>query len=63
MGSRKTHDGVEKVYTAADIWVNRVLRTDDSLFTPGKAIWTSQWLVELHRRFLNQPDESGEVSL
>ena len=59
MGSRKTHDGVEKVYAAADMWVGRALRSDDSLFTPGKAIWNSQWLGQLRERFLNQPDESS----
>ena len=58
MGSRKTHAGVEKVYDAAELWVDRALRSDDSLFTPGTAIWSSRWLGELHRRFLNQPDES-----
>ncbi len=58
MGTRKTEDGVYKVYDAAKEWVNRALRTDDSLFTPGTPIWSSQWLGELHQRFLNNPDES-----
>ena len=49
MGSRKTGGGVEKVYGAAQRWVDCALRTDDSLFTPGKAIWTGEWLGELHR--------------
>ena len=49
MGSRKTGYGVEKVYEAAQKWVDCALRTDDSLFTPGKAIWRSRWLGELHR--------------
>ena len=59
MGTRLTAEGAENVYGAASTWVDRALRTDDSLFTPGKAIWTSQWLGELHQRFLNQPDVSG----
>ena len=59
MGSRKTHDGVEKVYDAAELWVDRALRSDDSLFTPGTAIWSSRWLGELRERFLNQPDVPG----
>ena len=58
MGSRKTGGSVENVYAAAQKWVDCALRSDDSLFTPGKQIWTSQWLGELHTRFLNQPDES-----
>ena len=60
MGSRKTHDGVEKVYAAADAWVSRALRSDDSLFTPGTPIWTKELLGELRRRFLDQPDESSD---
>ena len=61
MGSRKTHDGVENVYAAADKWVECALRSDDSLFTPGKPIWTRQLLGELHTRFLDRPD-AGEGS-
>ena len=60
MGSRKTHDGVEKVYAAAEAWVSRALRSDDSLFTPGTPIWTSELLGELRRRFLDQPDEGSD---
>ena len=57
MSSRRTHDGVEKVYQAAQNWLDCALRTDDSLFTPGKAIWSSRWLGELRERFLDRPDE------
>ena len=57
MGSRKTHDGAERVYAAAQRWVDCALRADDSLFTPGKAIWSSGWLEKLRRRFLDQPDK------
>ena len=56
MGSRKTHDGAENVYAAAKKWVDCALRKDDSLFTPGKPIWTSEWLRELRERFLDRPD-------
>ena len=59
MGSRKTHDGAERVYAAAQRWVDCALRADDSLFTPGKAIWSRQWLRELRKRFLDKPDVSG----
>ena len=61
MGSRKTWGGVENVYAAAEKWVECALRSDDSLFTPGKPIWTRQLLGELHRRFLDRPD-AGEGS-
>ncbi len=57
MGSKKTGEGLEKVYAATGIWVDRALRTDDSLFTPGRPIWSSRWLGELRRRFLDRPDE------
>ena len=57
MRSRKTHDGAEKVYGVAQRWVDCALRADDSLFTPGTAIWTSEWLGELRERFLDRPDE------
>ena len=63
MGSRKTYEGAEKVYEAAEAWVDRALRTDDSLFTPGKPIWTGEWLGELRERFLDRPDESGDSFL
>ena len=49
MGSRRTGDSADKIYAAAQEWVVRALRTDDSLFTSGKAIWSSQWLEELQR--------------
>ena len=56
MGTRKTGNGVEHVYEAAQAWVDCALRNDGSLFTPGKEIWSTQWLGELHERFLNHPD-------
>ena len=54
MGTRIS--GAENVYAAAEKWVQRALRTDDSLFTPGEAIWSSHWLGELRERFLNGLD-------
>ncbi len=63
MGSRKTHEGVEKVYAAAEAWVDCALRKDDSLFTPDKPIWTRELLGELRRRFLDQPDVSNDSFL
>ena len=56
-------EGAETVYTAATAWVDRGLRTDDSLFTPGQPTWTTEWLDELHRRFLDSPDVSGDPFL
>ncbi len=61
MGSRRTW--ADNVYRAASKWVDSALRTDDSLFTPGEPIWSSRWLGELHQRFLDNPDESGDKFL
>lgn len=44
------------VYAAAQQWVDAALRSDDSLFTPGKAVWTLETLDDLHYRF-SAPDE------
>ena len=60
MGSRRTNDGVKRVYEAAKAWVDCALRADGSLFTPGEAIWSSRWLGELRERFLDRPDESND---
>ena len=58
MGSRATAEGADKVYAVAQQWVDCALRTDGSLFTPGKAIWTTENLSVLHEKFLNRPDET-----
>ena len=60
MSSRNTENGEERVYEAAQLWVERALRSDDSLFTPGTAIWSGEWLGELRERFLDNPDESSD---
>ena len=57
MSSRKTGDGQQRAYAAAEKWVDRALRSDDSLFTPGVPIWSRRWLDDLRRRFLDKPDE------
>ena len=59
MGSRLTASGTERVYAAADMWVKRALWVDDSLFTPGKPIWSKRVLEEAHKRFLDNPDVSS----
>ena len=47
-------------YTAAQTFVDRALRADDSLFTPGVAIWTAVNLQDLYDRFIGHPDESHD---
>ena len=63
MGSRLTANGTERVYAAADLWVKRALWIDDSLFTPGKPIWSKEVLEEVHKRFLDRPDVSSDSFL
>lgn len=45
------------VYDAARSWVGCALMSDGSLFTPGKAIWTSELLGQLRELILEDPDE------
>ena len=59
MGTRKIREGADRVYDAAQAWVDAALRSDSSLFTPGEAIWSSRWLKELREHFLDRPDVSG----
>ena len=58
----RNHDR-ESVYAAVEAWVGRALRSDDSLFTPGRAIWAAEWLDELRRRFLDSPDTAPGVAV
>ena len=55
--------GGEAVYTAAEHWVDIALRRDDSLFTPGKPIWSLANLADFHERFVGQPDDSKDSFL
>ena len=54
MSSRKS--GADSVYKTAEAWVDCALRSDDSLFTPGKAIWSRELLGELRDCYLDNPD-------
>lgn len=44
----------QRVYDAA------ALRTDDSLFSPGKPIWSVPHIQDLHDRFVGRPDTSED---
>src|SRR4051794_33533896 len=52
-----------EIYAAADRFVAAALRSDDSLFTPGVAIWAKANLDDLHARFVAKPDESSDAFL
>ena len=43
-------------YAAAERFVDHALRRDDSLFTPGRPIWSLSNLVELDRLYVQAPD-------
>ena len=58
MSTKVLREGADRVYRAAQAWVDAALRSDSSLFTPGEPIWSIRWLRELRERFLDQPDES-----
>ena len=72
MGSRKTHEGAEAVYAAAQKWVDCALRKDDSLFTqanmdargsgaagavPGSAGRDPGWFLDKLRSSWKEPPE------
>lgn len=53
-------DVTAPTYAAARLFVERALRSDDSLFTPGTAIWSLTNIDDLHKRFVEQPDTSSD---
>lgn len=48
------------VYAAAQAFVDRGLAGDDSLFTPGRQIWSAPVIDDLFHRFVENPDESSD---
>src|SRR5258706_16215772 len=53
--------GQDLIYRAAEQFVDAALRRDDSLFTPGHAIWSVPVIDDLHERFVEHPDESADT--
>jgi 5-methylcytosine-specific restriction enzyme B len=45
-----------EIYAVADRFVDSCLRRDDSLFTPGRSIWSLANLDELDRRYIQNPE-------
>jgi 5-methylcytosine-specific restriction protein B len=52
--------GDDLVYAAGQRFVEAALRSDDSLFTPGSAIWSNLVIEDLHHRFVGHPDTSKD---
>ena len=55
----KTHER-DALYSIAQRFVDSTLRKDDSLFTPGVPVWALRALEDFSRRFVEQPDMSGD---
>ncbi len=48
-------------HQAAERFVNVALKSDGSLFSPGKTIWSLPLIEELHGAFVQSPDESSDT--
>jgi hypothetical protein len=48
---------IEPVYQAAEAFREAALRTDGSLFTPDRPIWSLPVLDDLHAKFVGRPEE------
>lgn len=53
---REAH--AQEFYPVAERFSSVALQRDDSLFTPGRSIWTSAHLNELYQRLMLEPDTS-----
>ncbi|MDE0289857.1 MAG: AAA family ATPase [bacterium] len=49
-----------EMYEAAGEWREAALLDDGSLFTPGREIWSTRWLDDLHERFVVGADEGSD---
>lgn len=52
--------GHPSLYEAASEYLERGWRLDDSVFTPGRPVWTAVAFQELQREFVDHPDESKD---
>lgn len=59
--SRSSEPTKVLIYQVAGTWVDQCLRRDDSLFSPGRAIWSAPWIRDLRERFVERPDESQDT--
>ena len=59
--ARLVRAGADAIYAAAEQFTRSALRQADSVFTPGRPIWTSEALEELHERFVLRLDSSSET--
>ena len=58
--ARYNHPQTDSTYAAAQRWVDAALKSDDSLFTPGEAVWSPAVMDDLCERFVQHPDLSSD---
>jgi MoxR-like ATPase len=51
----------EGFYMASASFVDQCLRHEQSLFSPGRQIWSAAPVAELYERFVENPDEAKDV--
>ncbi|MCJ1962076.1 MrcB family domain-containing protein [Novosphingobium mangrovi (ex Hu et al. 2023)] len=59
MSKFNPHHETARLYEAADACRQRSLIKEESLFSPGEALWTVENLDELDEKFVQNPDEGG----
>lgn len=52
---------VEPMYAAAKEFVEQALARDDSLFAPGRPIWSAPVVQDVYERFVGNPDTSSDT--
>lgn len=57
MSAKRPDPACQPAYDAADLWIDRALRSDDSLFTPGADIWSKDNLGKARALFADKKDE------
>ena len=53
MSAKRPDPDCANAYKAADLWIDRALKSDDSLFTPGTPIWSLAPLAEARALLVN----------
>ncbi len=59
--ARPQNKEAKLVKPAAELFVENALRREDSMFTPGRPVWSLETLDDLHRRFVDHPDVSKDT--
>ena len=52
--------GKDRIYEVAQRFIDATLKNNDSLFTPGKEVWSTTVIDDLYERFIEKPDESSD---